>query len=343
MSELQETAATSHPSDHWSGRFATGADAEGILDLLVETFGSWPLYDIPVSPLEHLRWKFFAREVVRRQQIVIDDGDRIVGLNGFFRQWIKVKGQLRHAHQVLDLAVLPDYQSRGVMSATRRFAVSDRIPDCDVLFGPQGRAESREKIRRTGRWDPAIRPATYLQVFELQGAVVPANRSPGVPWQLCSPSRFDSRVRSFWEEASEPFDLIPAHEEEFLNWRFCDPRAGGWTLRTAEQDGKLLGYITYRESRGTAHVGGLLALPDRLDVVEGLVATMADDCARSGARSVQCWSTAGHPYMPLLTALGLHKKRRHLRFTIHAENEDFSHLEDRSARIHISAGDADLI
>jgi hypothetical protein len=39
----------------------------------------------------------------------------------------------------------------------------------------------------------------------------------------------------------------------------------------------------------------------------------------------------------------MEKKRRHLRFTIHAEGEDFSGLEDPTAALHIVAGDTDLV
>jgi GNAT superfamily N-acetyltransferase len=342
MSDAGDTRQPSHASDNWTARFATEADAEGILDLLVTTFGTWPLHEITVSPLEHLRWKLLTRNDVRSLQVVVEDGGRIVGLNGVFRQWIKAKGQRRHAHQVVDLAVLPEYQNRGVISATRRFVVSDRIPHCDVLFGPRGRVEAREAIRRTAKWDPTERKNTYLQVFVLEGPVAcppDAQRA----WQLCTPERFDDRVGPFWEEAARPYELISAHDVDFLNWRYCDPRAGRWTVHTAEEDGRLLGYITYRISNSWAYVGGLLALPDRLDVVESLLEEMMRLLHRRGVPAVQCWTVPNHPYLPVMSGLGMDKKRRHLRFTIHAAGDDFSGLEDPAAAVHIVAGDTDLV
>jgi RimJ/RimL family protein N-acetyltransferase len=333
----------SHPSDNWAARFANEDDAEGILDLLVATFGSWPIHEIDVAAVEHLRWKLFGRDDVRPWQIVVEDGGRIVGLNAVYRQRIKVKGQFRSAHQVVDLAVLPEYQNRGVISATRRFVVSDRIPYFDVLFGPRGNVGAREAIRRTGKWDPAERKNTFLHVLVLEGPVATPPSARQSSWLVHTPPRFDDRIRPFWEEAAAPFELISAHDEEFLNWRYCDPRAGRWTVHTAEEDGKLLGYVTYRVSNNWAYVGGLLALPDRLDVVASLLGTMMSALHQQGIPSVQCWSTMHHPYRAVLRGLGIEKKRRHVRFTIHAEGEDFSGLENPAAALHIVAGDTDLV
>jgi hypothetical protein len=343
VTNFDQSLSSSHPSDAWTGRMATEDDAPKILELLVRTFGIWPLYDIPVAPLEHLRWKLFTRDDVRDGQIVIDDGDTIVGLNGFFRQWFKVNDRLRHTHQVVDLAVLPTYQNRGVVSATRRFAVSDRIPICDVLLGPQARVESRERILRTGKWDPAPRANTYLQVQVLEGPVIEVPNVVVGDWALCSPSRFDERIQTFWDEASQPFALIAAHDVAFLNWRYCDPRAGEWTLRTAEASGEILGYITYRVSKGSGHIGGLLALPGRLDVIDSLLRDMMGALAALGVPNVRCWSSPGHPYRAALQAVGIDKMRRQLYWTIHAPGDDFSELADPSATIHLVAGDADLI
>lgn len=332
----------SHPPDNWTCRFATEADAEAILDLLVAAFGSWPAHEIAVPAVEHLRWKLFQREGVRPWQIVIEGGGRIVGLNAVFRQRIKLKGRPRSSYQFVDLAVLPEYQHRGVIPAARRFAASARVPYGDVLFGPP-RVDPRAASRRPEKRDPALRKNAYLQALVLEGSVAtlpPAQQSSCL---VQTPARFDDRVRPFWDEASRHFDLISAHDEEFLNWRYCDPRAGRWTVHTAEEEGRLLGYVTCRISNGTAYVGGLLALPDRLDVVESLLGEMMRRLHQQGVSSVQCWSTAYHPYRAVLRDLGIDKKRRHIRVTVHAEGEDLSDLEDAAAALHIVAGDTDLV
>jgi hypothetical protein len=338
---MHDAQLASQPPDDWTCRFATEADAEAILDLLVAAFGSWPAHEITVPAVEHLRWKLLTRQDVRPWQIVVEDGPVIVGLNAVYRQRIKLKGHLRSSYQFVDLAVLPEYQHRGVIPAARRFSVSARVPYGDVLFGPP-RVDPRAASRRPEKRDPALRKNAYLQALVLEGPVAtlpPARQS----WLVQTPARFDDRVRAFSEEAAVPFDLISAHDEEFLNWRYCDPRAGRWTVHTAEEDGRLLGYVTYRISNNWAYVGGLLALPDRLDVVESLLQEMMRCLHEQGVPAVQCWSTTYHPYRAVLRDLGMEKKRRHIRVTVHAEGEDLSGLEDPAAALHIVASDTDLV
>ncbi len=292
--------------------------------------------------VEHVRWKFFGRDDVRPWQIVVEDGGRLIALNAVLRQPINVKGRPRSAYQFVDLAVLPEYQRRGVIPAARRFAVSARVPYGDVLFGPP-RVKPGVASQRTGRSDPALRMNAYLEALVLEGpvAVPPSARKSSL--RIQTPSHFDERIRAFSDDAARPFDLTSAHDEAFLNWRYCDPRAGRWTVHTAEEGPRLLGYITHRISGHRAYVGGLLALPDRLDVVESLLEGMMRSLRGQDVGAVQCWAASSHPYGAVLRDFGIEKKRRYVRLTVHADGEDLSDLEDRTATLHIAAGDTDLV
>jgi hypothetical protein len=200
----KEAPHASHPSDQWVARFYREGDDEGILDLLVAAFGSWPLHDITVPPVEHL-------------------------------------------------------------------------------------------------------------------------------------------VRLFGEQATRPYDLIDAQCKDLLNWRFCDPRAGRWTVHTAEEDGRLLGYISYRISKGRGLVGGLLALPDRLDVIESLLEESLRSLHRQGIGVVQCWCAPRHPYRAVLERVGIGETRRTVHLVINAAGEEFTFLEDPAASVHVVAGDTDHV
>jgi len=342
VSDTKDALQSSAARDSWVARFATDADAEAILDLLLAAYGSWPAHEIAVPAVEHLRWKLFGRDDVRAWQIVVEDAGRIIGLNAVFRQPISVRGQLRSAYQFVDLAVHPEHQRRGVIPAARRFAVSARVPYGDVLFGPP-RVKPGPAAQSTGRSDPALRRNAYLQALVLEGPVAAPPPARQSSWLLQTPSHFDERIRAFSSDAAQPFDLISAHDKEFLNWRYCDRRAGRWTVHTAEEDARLLGYIAYRISGDSAYVGGLLALPDRLDVVESLLGEMMRSLQGQGVPAVQCWTTSSHPYRAVLRDFGLDKKRRYVRLTVHADGEDLSDLEDRTATLHITAADTDLV
>jgi len=63
---------------------------------------------------------------------------------------------------------------------------------------------------------------------------------------------FDDGANKFWREAATQFDLIQVRARDSLNWRFCDPRGGPFIVRTAREDGRLLGYVALRvDSRET--------------------------------------------------------------------------------------------
>lgn len=343
MGAGKEPQHTRHPSDRWLARFYREGDDEGILDLLVQTFGSWPKHEIMVPPLEHLRWKLVARDDVRPWHIVVQDGGRIVGLSAVFRQTIMLQGRSRDAYQLVDIAVLPEYQNQGVTTAARRLAVSDRIPHLGIYMNSGARIEAEPKFRRTRRWDPVKRRDAYVEVLVLEGPATSRPHAHGSSWTIDTPAQFDDRVRLFGEQASLPYDLIDAQHREFLNWRYCDPRAGRWTVHTAEEGGRLLGYITYRVSNGWGLVGGLLALPDRLDVVESLVQEAMRSLHRQGIAAIQCWSVPQHPYRAVLRKLGIEKERRTITLVINAAGEEFTFLDDPAAAVHIVAGDTDLV
>ena len=62
-------------------------DETGLVNLLEEVFGGWTKFDIPVSPLEHWKWKHLYSPT---QGIIslARDGDKIVGCSHII---IKIK------------------------------------------------------------------------------------------------------------------------------------------------------------------------------------------------------------------------------------------------------------
>jgi RimJ/RimL family protein N-acetyltransferase len=313
-----------------------------MLAVLQEAFGGWPQREITVPALAHMRWKLLARDDARPWHIVVEDDGRIVGLSAVFRQTIQLQGRRRHAYQLVDLAVLPEYENQGVTTAARRLAVRERIPRMGIYINSGARTEAQPKFRRTRRWDPVRRQDTQVSALVLEGAVTP-QPAAGAPWSIKTAAHFDERVHAFAEQATQPFDFIDAHDEDWLNWRYCDPRAGRWTLHTAEANGTLLGYVTYRVSNGQGLVGGLLALPDRPDVVESLLRETMRSLSQLGVRSIRCWCAPGHPYQEILRSLGIARPRRTVTLTINASGEEFGYLQEQTARLHIVAGDTDLV
>ena len=115
---------------------------------------------------------------------------------------------------------------------------------------------------------------------------------------------FDERFDPFWEAVVGDWDLIPIRSREYLNWRFCDDRAGTFIVRAFEDEGRLLGYAVLHTLGARGHTVALLALPGRLDVARALVDDAVRQFAGCGLSGVECWMLRGQPYAGTLRASG---------------------------------------
>jgi hypothetical protein len=166
-----------------------------------------------------------------------------------------------------------------------------------------------------------------------------------VPWSIADCARFDERIHVLYREAARQFDLILARNKDYLNWRYCDPRAGTFRLRVAESEGRILGYTVLAASKGRAQVADVLALPDRLDVVASLLDDAIAYAVASKAGMLECWCPTHHPYKSVLLGRGFQSKRT-IKLTylaLRAPRAEVDFLADRKAAIHFQLGDTDLV
>ena len=99
--------------------------------------------------------------------------------------------------------------------------------------------------------------------------------------------RFDARADEFFEEAAKPFDFIVTRRHDYLNWRYCDPRAGRYEVLLAEQDDTLIGYAVTRVQNDRGYLVDLLARPERLDAVDALVTEAVRQMREAGVAGVR--------------------------------------------------------
>lgn len=165
-------------------------------------------------------------------------------------------------------------------------------------------------------------------------------------WQVHGVDDVDPRFDALFDEASRDFDVISVRDSAYLRWRYCDPRSGGFTLRVAEEEGRLLGYSALRVGSGEAAIADLLALPGRLDIVRSLAADAVEVARGAGAPSIRAWLQVRHAYRPVLHRLGFVTGRPSqiplLQFVlVNIEDDVGALLADPHARIHLTLGDSD--
>ena len=341
-SDEPAAALTSAPAGQdWTSRFMRAGDEERVLALLKRAFKDWPRVDVSVSPLEHLKWKLDSRPEARRYSTVAETSDgRIVGLQLLFVQRVKVSEQTLLVIQGVDLCVDPDFQKRGVMADMRRFAWPTYYRVFDMRMGQTERVALHKLARREG----SVRIANAVDILVRRGGDEPET-ADGRGWEIVTVPRFDERIDELWREASRQFRLILVRSSDYLNWRY-DPRGGAFTIKLAQEDGRVLGYTVLTTAGGKGQIADLLTRPGRTDVAISLVREALVHFGRAGVAKSECWLPTHHPYRGALEGLGFRETKRTLHLTYGAfrmAEADLAFLSEADAAFHYASGDLDLV
>lgn len=350
-------------------RLVVDADEEQIASLLVAVFTSWSRRDAPIA---HLRWKMRNHPLAPAHQFVAEVDSQIVGTNLCIVRKIRIQGRDRLAMDGVDLAVHPSYRGQGIYRAMVAFGVPDpdRQLDLSVSYsanpavnhvrsqlGSQPLANRiqvlirRYGIRRSvaaprGGRLPAPLSALRIWALTILGRLIhpPYRRPQKVGWSISTVDEFDESIDDFFDTAAQPFDFIVVRTKGYLNWRYCDTRGGRFTVRIAEQDGRILGYLVIKLDDNRGYIVDLLALPHRYDVVRSLIEDGLRTFEEAGVTTVTCWMISRHPYNHVMRKYGFINSRRRTGFQYRPRNLDpaeLTFLRDVRARIHIMLGDSD--
>jgi hypothetical protein len=320
-------------------RLSRPGDERAIAQLLTTGFARWPGVDTDATAVDHLRWKM--SEPGSPGVVVGEIDGAIVGLSMRSIRVGKIAGSELFIQQGFDSCVNAEYREAGVMSAIRgRFRdLLETRGDLLIFFS------EHPAFNKFWIGEGAVPLGNPLRVLLCYDSSVGAARRKAASWTIEEPPSFGERVDAFWDEAATQFDFIIARRQEILNWRYCDPRAGTFVIRTAEEQGRLLGYAVLRVTNGTGHIADLLALPGRTDVAESLVVDALAYFHGRQVSPVQCWCASRHPYQELLTSLGFANKKRTIRlgWVAFTSKPDRAALGNDQLALHYMAGDTDLV
>ena len=355
------------------------ADEPQTVELLSRAFRRWPAFELPVPPLEHLRWKIRSDPIAPRHQWLAEIDGRIAASMLRVIRRVRIKGRDYLARDDVDVAVDPDYQERGLYGVILDHALEkhrDAEFDLGFWYSTNPRTQRRNRPDQEGK--PLGKPIQVLEKPYRTRAIVARRRKKyggrwpvalavlrielakalnrlGHPpywhrakraWSITTPERFDDRIEEFFDEAAKPFDYVIVRGEDYMNWRYCDPAAGSFTIRSAEQQGRLLGYLVFKIAGSEGFIADLLALPGRTDVVRSLIEDALQLFRQASAERVTCWMITRHPYNGVLRRYGFIDSRRDVGFKCRPVSLDKSELEflaDAGARVHLTHGDSDWL
>ena len=354
----------------------TKADLDGVFALFEVAFDDWPGFPLDVNRREHLEWKVHSTADSLRLSIGAHLDGEIVGAIIRVDRRLKLGDRVVSAQSGGDSSMLPRLQGQGLFSRMRKASVEQarensvamhllfpghpaalqswlstglvpRRTKSGLLLKPldvMQAAGQTERLR--GRLPRPIMAAGVLAAVWMSRLRHGRSNPPAVDGFIATIDQFDASVSEFWASASQDFDFIPVRDRDYLNWRYCDPRAGGFTVRAATMDGRLDGYLVLKFRDGRAHVVDVLARSGRLDVVERLIWDAVRVARQRSADAVACQLPVGHPYWKTVQRAGFFDTGGRWDFggfALAMDPAPLDIIEQPGTRIHVTRGDTDLV
>jgi hypothetical protein len=366
-------------ADRAVARLMRDDDAPVLARHLLLCFGEWPPYAIECSLEDHILWKMHADDASRARQTVatpIDDDRAVISSAFQIRRLCWMRGEEKWAADAADQAVDPDWRllrinekrhqlrrELGVENhdfllswlpnhpATRKSGLRNPILGNRVLvFWRPGTLRSVVSVPyRVRGWGFALRVAgQWARGRVTAGVRRPLRRraAPAFAGDIVDLERFDEGTDAIWEAAKSEFDFAVVRRQDYLNWRYADPRAGRFVMRAAVEGGEIVGYCVTKPYSNPAEVMDILVRPGRLDAVAALL----EDAMRTIHRQqrsaeVHVWLPGRHPYVETVRALGFIDSGRDpsMRYSPNVmSEEELAFLGDPTLRVHATLGDTDF-
>jgi hypothetical protein len=202
-------------------------------------------------------------------------------------------------------------------------------------------------IRMIPPEDPLLKKYGYLALEKINrlNNYTRSRESSSRDIEISTIRSFDERIDAFWQEVSQPYDFIVERDRDRLNWRYCDPRAGPYLVRQAEEGGRVIGYSVLRINRGredypVGFVVDLLTLESAPGAAHALLGDVADYFDRNDVNVVTGLVPKNSPYVKVLRRHGFLDSRE--RINLFTWATEVSQVK-ASSRMHFSCGDFDHI
>jgi hypothetical protein len=353
-------------------------DDVGIVALLDEAFDGWPGFDLECSRVDHWRWKYLDNPLRKKIVVLALSGERIVGCSHNLYLRIKIGDRVYIGRRGADLGVHNEFRDQGIYRRMTAMKLDLQAQDgpsvsywttVNPIVAQSNIREGHPRfpkpvIRLRHIFDTGmhfIDDPFYLRIVKKMGYSTlitlgrirtlfskPVRRSS--KFIIKRVDSFDDRVEDFWNKVKGNFSFIVERNKVYLNWRYCDARAGNFLVLQAGDDDVILGYIVLRVERKKSpntkgFIVDLLTLPERLDVADALIVESLDYFKKIEVTHVDFMVVSRSPLIDVF------HKREFLRvgegnqvFYQSREIDNLDDLKDAPAEsFHFSFGDTDII
>jgi len=347
-------------------------DEEGIVTLLSSTL-QWPGLNIPSSPLDHWTWKNL--DSPNGSFVIVADHDcAIVGCSHISIVRCKVVQDEIYLGNGIDVAVHPDYRKLGIFNRMNkkrfRFLQEKNISLAlwssgnPILFKKwnqisasfphelHGHVRIRDidlQLKHMKVVDPFIVKTGYTllsSVNKLRRKLAPKASESKI--EVYPITLFEQDVDELWAKASTEFDFVVVRNSTYLNWRYCDRRAGEYTVFGARDGDELAGYIVLAtnstpDGYPMGYIVDLFTLPSRPDATDALLNKATETFDEQGINIITVLSNSSSPYKKNLYRAGFLDSlvRYNLWYSSFDETSDLS--KKKLDVTHFQFGDRDTL
>lgn len=244
-----------------------------IVDLLTKIFGKWPQFDLDCDPVAHWKWKYLENSSKKSTVTLVDDGGKIIGSHHRIYNRAKLGSKTQLIAQATDLGTHPEYRRMGVntllnqqnkdlekydqMKLTYWVTTNPIVIDSNKKGGSSPfvhNVNSLIKIRDIekhfiARGNTDFVKKTGLQMINKINQVKQTFQQKNDDKNIRKINYFDEKIINFWEKSSSSYNFMMEATPEYLNWRYCDPRGGKYSIYIYEKNEKIQGYIVLRINR----------------------------------------------------------------------------------------------
>ena len=247
----------------------TAGDEQKIVELLEEVFSGWPKLCMECAAYDHWRWKYLEAPT-GESMILVADADEIVGVVHSIPYRLKIGNDLHDAHYISDLVVHPTHRRLNIADDMIKISIDERrrrrvrfsyfVTSNPILIKYNLKMEgvhvfphkvvNMVRIRDLDKQLSAI-PMKKSRLMKTGYLVLDAlNKISRQPHEkgdrekikVRQINEFHGEFDDFWERILPNYDFIGKRDAEWLNWRYCDSRAGDYKIISAEKGSEIVGY-----------------------------------------------------------------------------------------------------
>ena len=244
-------------------RLIDSEDQARIADFLSTIYGRWPTFDIQCTPLEYWKWKHEDNPNGSSLVSICEKDKQIIGVSHSSLIKVKLEEEFHIAGQSVDTAVHADHRLKGIRTllTEKRFEHFEErnihfnlaVTGNPYLINSLNRKKRPkfphnipcytrileiekhlENIPMDNEWiiKAGFHALSFLNAINKQIKQVPS--SSDIRVKLVE--FFDDRVNELWSNLADQYDYIGVRDMSYLNWRYCDQRAGNFRVSIATEN-----------------------------------------------------------------------------------------------------------